>query len=132
MFLAELYRGGRYWEIDSPRGTGIVMMIVSNFVTDLQLFLNYSGHPAFWWLFARAAAFIFISGLSFWVSYSRTAKKNPKPYKKYFKRFLKLFDLGTVVTVVTYLFLEGMIHFGILTFLVPHLSWQFPSTALED
>ncbi|NJE06104.1 DUF1624 domain-containing protein [Thermococcus sp. M36] len=117
MFGSEVYTGGRYWEIDFLRGIGILMMVVSNFVTDLQLFLSYSGHQTFWLLFARTTAFIFvfISGLSFWISYSRTVMKTSRPYRKYFIRFLKLFGLGMLITAVTYIFLEGMtIHFGVL------------------
>jgi uncharacterized membrane protein len=120
MFDSEVYLRGRYLEVDLLRGIGISMMVVSNFVTDLQLFLDYSGHQTFWWLFARATAFIFVfvSGLSFRISYSRTVKKTSKPYRKYFMRFLRLFGLGMLITVVTYLFLEGMtVHFGILHFL---------------
>ena len=120
MLGSEIYSGGRYLEVDFLRGVGILMMVVSNFVTDLQLFLNYSGHQAFWWLFARTTAFIFVfvSGLSFWISYSRAVKKNLRPYGKYFRRFLKLFGLGMLITAVTYFFLEGMtIHFGVLHFL---------------
>ncbi|ACJ16092.1 hypothetical protein TON_0605 [Thermococcus onnurineus NA1] len=120
MLGAEVYSRGRFWEVDFLRGIGITMMVLSNFVTDLQLFLNYSGHPFFWKAFAYATAsiFVFVSGLSFWISYSRTIKKNPRPYAKYFRRFLKLFGLGMLITVVTYLFLDGMtIYFGILHFL---------------
>jgi len=120
MFGADMYLKGRYCEVDLLRGIGITMMVVSNFVTDLQLFLGYSQHELFWWLFARVTAsiFVFVSGLSLWISYSRTLKKNPRPYMKYLKRFLKLFGLGMVITGVTHFFLDGMtIHFGVLHFL---------------
>ncbi|AIF69251.1 hypothetical protein PAP_04185 [Palaeococcus pacificus DY20341] len=120
MFGSELYSRGRFWEVDFARGVGIIMMVISNFVTDLQYFLNYSGHPLFWKLFAytTASIFVFISGLSFWISYSRSIKKSPRPYGKYFRRFGKLFGIGLVITIVTYLFLsDGTIYFGILHFL---------------
>ncbi|NJE10219.1 heparan-alpha-glucosaminide N-acetyltransferase [Thermococcus sp. MAR1] len=118
MFGSEIYTDRRYWEIDLLRGIGITMMVVSNFVTDLQLFLGYNENPALWWFFARltASTFVFASGLSMWISYSRTLGKSASPYRKYFKRFLKLFGLGLLITAVTY-FLSITIHFGILHFL---------------
>lgn len=120
MLGAEVYERGRYWEIDLLRGVGITMMVVSNFVTDLQLFLGYREHRMFWLLFAIATAtiFVFTSGLSFWVSYSRTLKRSSSPYPKYFRRFLKLFGLGVLITLITSLLPGRMtIHFGILHFL---------------
>ncbi|ASJ09125.1 hypothetical protein A3L11_07735 [Thermococcus siculi] len=120
MFGSGVYLRGRYWEVDLLRGIGITMMVASNFVTDLWLFLGYTGHYLFWRLFAIATAsiFIFTSGLSLWISYSRTVKRNPRPYGKYFRRFLKLFGLGMLITAVTYLLPGQMtIHFGILHFL---------------
>src|SRR3990167_3350661 len=47
-------------EVDIARGCAIVLMIISNFVTDLQYFFNYSGHETFWYWFARVTAFMFI------------------------------------------------------------------------
>ncbi|AEK72308.1 hypothetical protein GQS_02035 [Thermococcus sp. 4557] len=120
MLGAEVYLKGRYWEVDLLRGIGITMMVVSNFVTDLWLFLGYAEHRTFWFSFAVATAsiFVFTSGLSFWISYSRTVKRNPRPYRKYFRRFLKLFGLGMLITLVTFLLPGEMtIHFGILHFL---------------
>lgn len=134
MFGSEVYNRGRFWEIDLLRGVGISMMLVSNFVTDLQFFLSYSAHPLFWYLFARltAATFVFVSGLSMWVSLSRS-----RGYKKYLVRFGKLFGLGLLITLVTALFLsEGIIYFGVLHFLgaatllvIPFKrlgKWNFP------
>ncbi|WP_457752146.1 heparan-alpha-glucosaminide N-acetyltransferase [Thermococcus sp.] len=114
-----IYERGRYWEVDLLRGIGITMMIISNAVTDFQFFLGYSEHPLFWRIFAitTASIFIFTSGLSFWISYSRTIRKNPKPYGKYLKRALKLIGLGLLITLITMSFDAGTIYFGILTFL---------------
>ena len=114
------YSHGRFWEVDFLRGVGISMMVVSNFITDLQLFLGYSGHRLFWSFFAVTTAFIFvfISGLSFWISYSRTVKRTVRPYPKYLRRFLELFGLGILITLITHFFLRGMtVYFGILHFL---------------
>lgn len=120
MLGSEIYSRGRFWEVDFTRGVGIIMMVISNFVTDLQYFLGYNGHPLFWHIFAytTASIFVFISGLSFWISYSRSSKKNPRPYKKYFLRFGRLFGLGLLITMTTYALLrDGTIYFGILHFL---------------
>jgi len=103
----------RYWEIDFLRGLGIILMLISNFVTDLQIFLN---HPQnlFWRFFAlfTASIFVFTSGISFQVSSKQ----------KILKRFLKLIFLGFVITAVTAILLkDGAIYFGILHFLA--LAW---------
>ena len=120
MLGSEIYLKGRFWEVDFARGIGITMMVVSNFVTDLQYFLGYGEHPFFWHVFpyTTASIFVFISGLSFWISYSRSVKKNSRPYKKYFLRFGKLFGLGLLITLTTYVLLrDGTIYFGVLHFL---------------
>ncbi len=106
---------GRYPEIDFFRGTALIMMLVSNFVTDLQYFYSYSEFETFWYMFARITAgmFIFISGVSLWISHFRR-----KGIEEYFMRFARLFGLGMIITLATEVFLtEGTIYFGILHFL---------------
>ena len=108
----------RYWEIDFLRGIGIILMVVSNFITDLQIFLNYP-YSYFWHVFAMftASIFVFTSGASFYVSYTQK-----RSLKRILKRFVKLISLGMLITVVTMLlFKEGTIYFGILHFLA--LAW---------
>ncbi len=105
----------RYPEIDFFRGTALLMMLISNFVTDLQYFFAYSDFEAFWYWFARVTAgmFIFISGLSLWISHFKA-----RGFEKYLRRFAKLFGLGILITAVTGIFLPaGTIYFGILHFL---------------
>lgn len=129
-----VYGRGRYWEVDLLRGIGIAMMIVSNAVTDLQFFLGYSHHWLFWRAFAitTASIFIFTSGLSFWISYSRTLRRNPRPYGKYMMRALKLVGLGLLITLVTLSFPTGTIYFGILTFLGVSTLLGIPFYRLEE
>ncbi len=108
----------RYWEIDFLRGIGIILMLVSNFVTDLQIFLNYP-YSSFWHVFAlfTASIFVFTSGASFYVSYTRK-----RSFKRILRRFVRLTFLGLVITLVTFvLFKEGTIYFGVLHFLA--LAW---------
>ncbi|ACS90701.1 heparan-alpha-glucosaminide N-acetyltransferase [Thermococcus sibiricus] len=115
MFDSEIY-SKRFWEIDFARGIALIMMLISNFVTDLQFFLDYSEHKLFWRIFAYATAslFVSISGLSLWISHAR-GKKN---IRKYLQRFTKLFGLGLLITLSTYILLKrGTIYFGVLHFL---------------
>lgn len=108
----------RYWEIDFLRGVGIVLMLISNFVTDLQIFLNYPSN-SFWYAFAlfTASIFVFTSGASFYVSYTRR-----RSFKRILRRFVKLMSLGFIITLVTYvIFKEGTIYFGVLHFLA--VAW---------
>jgi uncharacterized membrane protein len=70
--------------------------------------------------FARTTAttFIFLVGVSLSVSFSRTKKIHQdrnKLFMKYFRRGLKVFSWGLIITLVTWIFLrEGFIIFGIL------------------
>lgn len=105
----------RYQEIDFVRGVALIMMLISNFVTDLQFFLGYNQHEEFWRTFAYATAgmFVAISGTSMWVSHFKT-----RSFRKYLRRFAKLFGLGMLITLTTHLLLsEGTIYFGVLHFL---------------
>ncbi len=91
------------------------MMLVSNFVTDLQFFLGYSQFEVFWRAFAYTTAglFVFVSGISMWIAHFRTGD-----CRKYLLRFAKLFGLGMVITAVTHFLLrEGTVYFGVLHFL---------------
>ncbi len=105
----------RYWEIDFVRGVALIMMILSNLVTDLQFFLGFTAYERFWWYFARltASLFVSISGVSLWISHFKSHS-----LEKYLYRFVRLFGLGVVITFVTFALLEkGTIYFGVLHFL---------------
>nr|WP_231288476.1 heparan-alpha-glucosaminide N-acetyltransferase [Methanococcus maripaludis] len=95
-------------------------MVISNFVTDLKYFLGYSENLLFWSIFALyvASIFIFISGVSFNISFSKKVVSNNLNYKHYFIRFLKLFAVSVLITIITSRFLtSGTIYFGIIHFL---------------
>jgi len=107
----------RFWEIDALRGIAVVMMIIFHFLFDLNLFANYTFNisSGFWFFFARitASIFILLVGVSLTISYSRN-----NSFIKHFKRGLKIFSLGLVITAVTFFyFRSGFIVFGILHFI---------------
>ena len=110
----------RFWEIDSLRGIAIILMIISNFVTDLGYFgiSGISIYSGFWLYFARlvVSMFILLAGISLTLSYSRVRNKSPGQIRrKYFSRGLKIFGLGMVITLVSWIFLrQDFILFGIL------------------
>ncbi len=109
---------GRYLEIDFLRGVGIILMLISNFVTDIQIFLDFQQN-IFWKSFAifTASIFVYTSGATFYVNY--TLKRS---FKRILKRFTKLMGIGLIITLITASFLkEGTIYFGILHFLA--LAW---------
>ena len=59
-------------ELDSLRATALVMMLVSNFITDLNhfdLMVVNKGDP--WWWLSRTTAFLFvsISGVSYFLAH---------------------------------------------------------------
>ncbi len=112
----------RFWEVDFLRGVAVVMMIISNFVFDLTFFgVDIYFSSKFWWYFAHLTAgiFIFLVGVSLTLSYSRAKKLGVKKvFKKYLQRGLKIFSLGMLITLVTYVYIsKGFIIFGILHFI---------------
>jgi len=124
----------RFWEIDFTRGTALVMMLASNFITDLQFFTNYSNFAQFWWWFARIIAFIFIFlvGLSLNISYARAKQEGKANFSKFLKRGLFILALGLLITVVTYFAIpQAYIRFGVLHLIglsiilaYPFLNWK--------
>jgi len=106
----------RYFEVDALRGIAIIMMVVFHFLYNIK-FLDISDlnlEEGFWMIFGRATAILFLLlvGVSLALSFARTS--NPI-FKKYFKRGLKIFSWGLIITLVTWLLLkEGYVRFGIL------------------
>ncbi len=109
----------RFYEIDFMRGFAIILMIFYHFFFDLKLFgvIKFESF-LFWWLFPRLIGFlfIFIVGISLSISYSRISKKSEKEkIKKYLIRGIKILSLGSIITIVTWIFAgENFIIFGIL------------------
>lgn len=118
--------GERFWEIDFLRGSAVIMMVVFHFLYDLNYFKIYNVdiHTGFWYYFAiiTASMFIFLVGISLTISYSGKAN-----YRKYIIRGLKIFGLGVLATIATWLFLgEGFIVFGILHFIGLSIIFAYP------
>lgn len=110
----------RFWEVDFFRGIAIILMIIFNWSFTLRYFNLYTinGGLAYWYLFPRFIAFmfIFIVGVSLALSYNRVKNQTKKKiYIKYLIRGSKIFSLGIGITIVTWLlFPESFIIFGIL------------------
>jgi len=118
--MEKIYDSKRILEIDLFKGISIILMVISNFVTDLNYFLGYSENLGFWNAFAIFVAilFVFISGVSFNISYSKKLFNHAMTYEGYVERSIKLFLAGILITTVTDVFLtHGTIYFGILSFL---------------
>lgn len=110
----------RYWEIDFFRGIAVILMIIFNYAFTLRYFNVFAVDAgwAFWWLFPRliASIFIFLAGVSMALSYNKTKKANV--HRKFIFRGLKIFGYGLIITLVTWLFFpEDFIVFGILHFI---------------
>lgn len=108
----------RLWEVDTLRGIAIILMVIFNYsfaLSYLHIF-TVNGGLFYWYVFPRfiAAMFISIAGLSLTLMYSQIKNKK-ETHKKFFSRGLKIFSLGLLITVITYLtFPEAFIIFGIL------------------
>jgi uncharacterized membrane protein len=99
-------------------------MILFHFFFDLNYFNIYAlgSDWKFWWLFPRtiAGTFILIVGISLTLSYNRAKKQKTGKnlYYKYLIRGMKIFSLGLLITLMTWIFLpKGTILFGILHFI---------------
>ncbi len=126
----------RFWEIDALRGLAIMMMVTYHLVFDLTYFgvFPFNISSGLWWWFARSTAFIFLFlvGISLTLSHTRAEFKNLKQEKnslfpKYLKRGIKIFSLGLLITLVTWIFIPGdFIVFGVLHFIGIAIILEYP------
>jgi uncharacterized membrane protein len=125
----------RFWEVDSLRGLAVILMITYHFLFDLTFFgvLYVDVYSGFLWIFARLTAFtfIFLMGVSLTLSRSRAEQSGEfiqgGLFKKYLKRGLKIFSLGLLITVVTWIFIpEEFIIFGVLHFIGISIILAYP------
>lgn len=125
----------RFWEIDSLRGIAIITMILYHFLFDINFFGVYpvDVYNGYLWFMARATAFtfIFLVGISLTLSRSRAditgQYKGGGLFKKFLKRGIKIFSLGILVTIVTWIFIpQEFIMFGVLHFIGISIILAYP------
>ena len=112
-------------ELDSLRATALVMMLVLNFVTDLNHFgiMNTETGDQWWWL-ARIAASLFvgISGVSYFL-----AHRLEYDFTKTSGRTKRLIFWAFVITIITYIFEpSAYVRFGVLHLLALASIVAFP------
>ena len=112
-------------ELDSLRATALVMMLISNFVTDLNYFgiMDVNKGDQWWWL-ARATAFLFvsISGISYFL-----AQQKEYDFMKTFERTKRLIFWAFMITIITYIFApSAYVRFGVLHLLAFASIIAFP------
>ena len=112
-------------ELDSLRATALVMMLVLNFVTDLNHFgiMNTETGDQWWWL-ARIAASLFvgISGVSYFL-----AHRLEYDFTKTSGRTKRLIFWAFVITIITYIFEpSAYVRFGVLHLLALASIVTFP------
>jgi len=112
-------------ELDSLRATALVMMLISNFVTDLDYFgiMEVVKGDEWWWL-ARATAFLFvgISGISYFLAHQKEYD-----FIKTFDRTKRLILFAFLITIVTYIFApSAYVRFGVLHLLALASIIAFP------
>jgi uncharacterized membrane protein len=111
----------RFWEIDSLRGIAVTLMIIFHILYDLNYFNIYKTElysGAFLILaYTVGTTFLLLVGISLTLSYNKANKNLTKKqlHIKFLKRGLKIFGLGLIITIATWLYLkEGFIIFGVL------------------
>ena len=112
-------------DLDSLRATALVMMLVLNFVTDLNHFgiMNTETGDQWWWL-ARIAASLFvgISGVSYFL-----AHRLEYDFTKTSGRTKRLIFWAFVITIITYIFEpSAYVRFGVLHLLALASIVAFP------
>lgn len=125
----------RFWEVDSLRGIAIIMMISYHFLFDINFFGIYpvDVYGGFLWFMARATAFtfIFLVGISLTLSNARAEIRGGynggKGFNKFLKRGIKIFSLGILITIVTWIFIpQEFIMFGVLHFIGLSIILAYP------
>jgi len=101
----------RFWEIDFCRGLTAIAMVAFNWLYALGFLgiIAFNASEPFWFWTARAIAgsFIFIAGVSFYLSETRG--------KNTVKRGFKLLALGILITLATWFFVpREFVVFGAL------------------
>lgn len=109
--------GKRFLALDAARGVALLAMALFHLLFDLSYFKGWpiDVHSGFWFYFARAtaASFIFIAGVSIYISDSRLEEKQRAWH--HIRRGARIFSAGILVTAVTLvLFSENAVWFGIL------------------
>jgi uncharacterized membrane protein len=112
-------------ELDSLKATALVMMLVSNFVTDLNYFDIVSVEKGdFWWWLARSTATLFVglSGFSYYL-----AHRKEHVFSKTFKRTQRLIFWAFTITIMTFIFEpNAYVRFGVLHLLAFASIAAFP------
>tara|TARA_B110000438_G_scaffold286798_1_gene318413 strand:- start:545 stop:1231 length:687 start_codon:yes stop_codon:yes gene_type:complete len=112
-------------ELDSLKATALVMMLVSNFITDLNYFdIMILEKGDFWWWLARSTATLFVglSGFSYYL-----ADRKEHVFSKTFKRTQRLIFWAFIITIMTFLFEpNAYVRFGVLHLLAFASIAAFP------
>ena len=112
-------------ELDSLRATALVLMLILNFVTDLNHFglINTETGDMWWWM-ARitASLFVGISGVSYFL-----AHRLEYDFTKTSGRTKRLIFWAFVITIITYIFEpSAYVRFGVLHLLALASIVAFP------
>ena len=112
-------------ELDSLKASALVMMLVSNFITDLNYFdIMILEKGDFWWWLARSTATLFVglSGFSYYL-----ADRKEHVFSKTFKRTQRLIFWAFTITIMTFLFEpNAYVRFGVLHLLAFASIAAFP------
>ena len=121
----------RYWEIDALRGVAVVGMIGFHLAWDLAMFglvrIQMGRGPWPWFSRVIATTFLALVGVSLVISDSR--RQGTPRFRKYLFRGAKVFGLGMIITLVTYLALgHSYVVFGILHLIGFSIVAAYPFT----
>ena len=114
-------RKNRYWEIDLIRGLAVIMMMVFHIFFDLDYFnvytIDFNYLPIKIFQYSIAIIFLTLVGISLTLSYNKKGNviSTKKISKKLIRRGLKIFSIGLLITMVTWVYPNnGFIIFGVM------------------
>lgn len=118
-------KNNRFWELDLLRGIAIILMIIFHFLFVIIYFsvFNFEFNLFTGLILPRIVQIIFITlvGICSYISYDRNkimSLTNNELTKKFVLRGVKVFTLGLLLTIITYLLIPSTPDvFGILHFI---------------
>jgi uncharacterized membrane protein len=109
------------------------MMVLFHFMFDLVYFAGHdiNVRSGFWWIFAKVTAIIFVGLVGVSLALSSARRRDPR-FPRYFWRGAKIFFLGMIISLATYLLAgQAYVRFGVLHLIGLSIVLAYPFLRLK-